>query len=508
MPDIDIGRIDIDSTLKLFRECTPRLLVVTDGALDAGPGGFGLSRFVSTLKNTTIHGMKPTVVTRPRFANAPDDAFDDLAISTFDVIFLFGINTTGDPLSGPALDRVKEFMQDGGGVFATGDHEDLGTGMSGAIPRVRNMRYWALAETPNASDASRLTTNLSGVDRVFEFDDQADNQPQRLYANFAIPSDYLLFTTFPPVSTKVRLPHPLVRMADGSALDVYPDHAHEGECRIPTDFSTTFDLDGQTLAEWPNQSFFARPRPRAVASTMSFGNGFDSPGKDAVAPRAFISIAAYNGQAANVGRVVTDATWHHYVNINLNGMLVGNMPNADLQRIQNYWSNLATWLMPATTRMCLWPWIVIKTLREHALAEEIRIPIDRDLDLGELHTIGQAVLSAAGNLAGGVALDLFADVLSTIIEPERVSKPADEPGVSDAVLETVAAVVGRYVVGVSRAAATGELAHDDDGFSRAVRQIAPKLVDSVLESQRAQLKRRAEGLEILDSSFRRELVPV
>ena len=75
-------------------------------------------------------------------------------------------------------------------------------------------------------------------------------------------------------------------------------------------------------------------------------------------------------------------------------------------------------------------------------------------------------------------------------------------------LEAVAAVVGSYVVGVSRAAATGELAHDDDGFSRAVRQIAPKLVDSVLESQRAQLKRRAEGLEILDSSFRRELVPV
>ena len=103
------------------------------------------------------------------------------------------------------------------------------------------------------------------------------------------------------MSTKVRLPHPLVRMADGSALDVYPDHAHEGECRIPTDFSTTFDLDGQTLAEWPNQSFFARPRPRAVASTMSFGNGFDSPGKDADAPVAFISIAAYNGQAANVG---------------------------------------------------------------------------------------------------------------------------------------------------------------------------------------------------------------
>ena len=261
MPDIDIGRINIDSTLKLFRECTPKLLVVTDGSLDAGPGDFGLSRFVSTLKNTTIHGMKPTVVTRPRFASTPDDAFADLDISHFDVIFLFGINTTGDPLSAPALDRVKRFMQAGGGVFATGDHEDLGTGMSGAIPRVRSMRYWTLAETPNASDATRLTTNLSGADRIFEFSDQADNQPQRLYANFAIPSDYPFLTTFPPVSSKVRLPHPLVRMADGSALDVYPDHPHEGECRLPTDFSTTFDLDGDTLAEWPSKTFFARPDP-------------------------------------------------------------------------------------------------------------------------------------------------------------------------------------------------------------------------------------------------------
>ena len=204
---------------------------------------------------------------------------------------------------------------------------------------------------------------------------------------------------------------------------------------------------------------------------------------------------------------MTDATWHHYVNINLNGMLVAGLPNADLQRIQSYWSNLVNWLMPATTRKCLWPWIVIKTLRENTLAEEIRIPIDRDLDLDELHTIGEAVLSAAGNLAGGVAHDLLADVLSSIIEPERVSKQDDELGVSDAVLDAVSAVVGSYVVEVSRLAAAGKLEHDDDGFNRAVRRLAPKLVDAVIESQRAQLKRRTEDLEVLDSLFHRELVP-
>jgi len=216
MIDIDVTKFDLERLYGLFRECTPRLLVVTDGSLDGGTGGFGLSRFIATLQSTTIHGMTPTVLHRMRQVGpAADSAFDDLDISKFDVLFLFGFERTSAALGAPALDRVKRFMQAGGGVFATGDHEDLGTGMCGQIPRVRAMRYWELSETPHVSNAARLTTNLAGPDRVYEFDDQADAAPQRLYANYAIGSDYLLLAPWPPSTNRVRAPHPLVRMVDG-----------------------------------------------------------------------------------------------------------------------------------------------------------------------------------------------------------------------------------------------------------------------------------------------------
>lgn len=286
MPAIDIaGRFRTPELLKLFHECTPRLLVVTDGGLDAGTGGFGLSRFVDTLKAATIHGMNPIVVTRSRGLN--DEAFGDLAIGRFDVVFLFGADGEGSPLSAAACDQIATFMEAGGGVFATGDHDDLGAGMCGRIPRVRNMRRWAAADTPDASDSTRLTTNLPGVNGIFEFDDQSDREPQRLYANFNIPADYPVFVPVPPppVGT-ANGPHPLLVMPGGAALDIYPDHPHEGECRLPDDLGTTFWLNGVELPEWPIGGFipwlFGRPAPRLVASTMSYGDGF--PGKAAVTP--------------------------------------------------------------------------------------------------------------------------------------------------------------------------------------------------------------------------------
>ncbi len=108
MIDIDVTKFDLDRLHGLFRECRPRLLVVTDGSLDGGSGGFGLSRFIATLQATTIHGMTPIVVHRMRQVGpAVDGAFDDLQISRFDVLFLFGFETTGAALGGPALDRCE-----------------------------------------------------------------------------------------------------------------------------------------------------------------------------------------------------------------------------------------------------------------------------------------------------------------------------------------------------------------------------------------------------------------
>ena len=507
MHTIDISRFIVPEKFVLkFRECTPKLLVVTDGSLNAGIGGFGLSRFVSVLKSTVIHGMNPIVTTRDRGGN--DTAFDDLTIGNFDVVFLFGWNGEGDSLSEPARNRIAKFMQSGGGLFATGDHEDMGAGMCGSLPRVRHMRFWSSAETPNIRNTTRLTTNLSGTDGVYEFDDQADANPQRLYANFNIPSDYLVFAPWPPSTpSKVHQPHPLVRMSDGKALDVYPDHPHEGECRLPSDFATQFEVDGVEVAEWPSR-WRGTPRPRLVASAMSSGNGFNSGptgAKDAVTPRSFIAICAYNGQAAGVGRVVTDATWHHYVNVNLNGMVAGGVPDANLEKIQRFFANLAVWLMPATTRRCLWPWVVFKTLMDHPVAEEIRIPIDGPVPPDELRTLGAAFLGAMDAGPGSVAADLLADMVLATANADVLTKIGDDKELASLrfegpTTEVVVTMLGAAIVDLVRAGANDKLVDNHEQFAASFQE-ARTVTREALAEHRAELEQMTKAFSVVEQVF-------
>lgn len=100
---------------------------------------------------------------------------------------------------------------------------------------------------------------------------------------------------------------------------------------------------------------------------MSHGDGFPSGPtgpKLGLEPKLFAAVAAYNGHRARVGRVATDATWHHFININLDGTgsglpgftTAGGVDTDTFTRIRQYYVNLASWLMPHL--MCLsltWP---------------------------------------------------------------------------------------------------------------------------------------------------------
>jgi len=400
-----VSRFDVKPNLikTIWRECQPKLLVVTDNLSFATTSGFGLSQFVSTLATGAIHGMLPQVVKARRGTADPDadlsnfrfdDATHGLTKSRYDVVFLFGINSEGvAQLPAAEVDAIARFMQAGGGVFATGDHESLGAALSRDIPRVRNMRYWKQSETPNVSNATRLSTNLSGDDETEEFADQSDRHPQRLYLNF---------TT---LAGGVGNPHPLLQ-APGPrrAIEVFPDHPHEGECRVPSDLSTQFTmLDGTSHPEWPSGV-----APEIVAMAMSHGDGFaagPTGPKVPLAPRSFIAICAYNGQQAGVGRVATDSTWHHFVNINLDGTGEPGMSalkNADgtdsesLTRVRQYYRNLATWLMPRNVRRCLRIPLLVEELRRFPLFEELVVPGHRKIEAADLMRIGEQVAASLG----------------------------------------------------------------------------------------------------------------
>jgi hypothetical protein len=385
MPILDIDKLKLDiRILSWFSECTPKILVVTDALSYSSSDVFGLTEFVETLRATMIHGMTPIVITAqfdpdPMAAlsyNAADkhisnykftDATHGLLKSRYDVVFILSFNReseeklTDEP---GALDAVVNFMQAGGGLFSTGDHEDLGAGMCMDIPRVRNMRYWTITTTPSATGTDRLTTNLPGRSDIagsndkYEFSDQSDQFPQRLYVNFRTDAG------------GIGTAHPLLQVpgsVPNRAIEVFPDHPHEGECIIPSNLTTKLP-DGST-DEWPTEpGSTTRVVPEMVAITVSHGNAF--PGKAAVQPRSFIAICAYDGQRADVGRVVTDATWHHFVNVNIKpGM--ASLGGRDLADIKQYYGNLANWLMPKNLRFCLrYPWI-LKELMQFPLFEEV-----------------------------------------------------------------------------------------------------------------------------------------
>lgn len=381
----------------LFRPCRPKVLVVTDGLNFDPADDFGLTQFVDTLAGSQIYGMTPTVLKAHRGVDANadistfrfDDASNGLKISRYDVVFLFGIARQGTSLPEPELDAIKTFMEAGGGVFATGDHEDLGAGLSKDVPRVRQMRYWLASETPDVGDTSRLSTNLPGDDDVYEFVDQSDTHPQRLYVNYRTDAG------------GIGDPHPLLQGGMLGPIEVFPDHPHEGECRVPSNLTTSFDLAGTSHEEWPNAIVGGgRVSPEMVAMSMSHGDSF--PSKDALTPRSFMSIVAYDGHRAAVGRVSTDATWHHFVNVNIDGT---DSPRGGLQsspgtdtpemaKIREYYKNLASWLMPKRRRLCLaFPWVIREVLR-YPLFEEIRVPELKTAEAAALHNLGDQVSRA------------------------------------------------------------------------------------------------------------------
>ena len=116
-----------------------------------------------------------------------DFRFDNHDLTQYDEIWQFGIDRTGlDPLSDAELKAVAQFMDGGGGVFATGDHEDLGQPMSARVPRVGSMRRWhwpgagpdGEPVAPDQSGPGRHDTLVDDPATASPEGDQSDDIPQ------------------------------------------------------------------------------------------------------------------------------------------------------------------------------------------------------------------------------------------------------------------------------------------------------------------------------------------
>jgi hypothetical protein len=436
-----------------WSRCNVRVLLVTDGGLDFGQGDFGLSTLVDILQNDAPARVKFALSLAHLRSDVGDAAvkvgapgivksikgfrFDEpthFSPADYDEIWLFGIETyfysasyshrnsnrsqyPANSLSNSELIKLNEFMLAGGGVFATGDHGSLGAGLCGSVARVRSMRHWSSfflpgsgADEVSMTGPKRNDTNLVGRDAGTQFSDQSDDIPQIIQPK--------LYQTRLSRYTRASYPHPLLCGKNG-IIDVLPDHPHEGECRVPDDLTLDYIDSSKEYPEATTGGFRVAPQIIATGQVPA-GNRADKGGsKQATTAHSFPIISAYDGHLADIGRISCDSTWHHFINVNLIGVVEGGVFDqfdtaggdfnagedaskhngflssaaglATLDKIKNYFTNIVVWLAPKTLQNCFnrkiwWELIYSDRIMEAALTDPSvafeKIPTDVFYSIG------------------------------------------------------------------------------------------------------------------------------
>ena len=368
------------------------LLVVVDGIFIHGPQvtaagtpdqrdvSFTINTLITTLTQNVDPPIKVTRATRNPTDPTPgvltsftfSGSVPDLSV--YDEIWLFGYEGSNytavlDPIpfiSQAELKAIADFMEGGGGVMAVGDHDGLGSVMCGMIPRVRSMRAWfdpldtdlsippqaprnLPGEGPPRGDTLRAyQASPGGADQWF-FDNQSDANPQPL--------------TFP-----LGTSHPILQGANGP-ISGFPDHMHEGMVITPWSYTEPL-LPGDTRMEYPTVAGYQEKPVILAQGTTIPGHGaertddtapcesnFSNETELTIASFTIDILCAYDGHSVNCGRVVTDSSFHHYLDLNLLGDPCSSIPAKTLgfrdslghnlpilDDLLAYYVNLAVWL--------------------------------------------------------------------------------------------------------------------------------------------------------------------
>lgn len=554
------------------RRCKPRILIVTDGGLNFEMAdAFGLGRFVHAIAHHSSATLKPRLTLAHRGGHVPsvtisgttysvasgfdfDTATPAVNRTNYDQIWLFGISQS--PISDAEVQTLAEFMNNRGGVFATGDHTNLGAGMSARLPRIRHMRNWNTATAGGVpmgredlpTSLERIDTMVDpGANELYQFNDQSDDIPQRIYPNYAVTGT----NRFDWVATI----HPILRMpgmrlsrgpqdagfGQGGGLnigapsfsndiDVLPDHPHESECFEVSDDENTAAFNGTyaeaslSFDEFPMASNGSGRVPAEIAAFSVSGGRTIQNGtwKPPVRPRMFGAISTFDGRKAQSsgsrqpGRIVCDATWHHFVNINLDGMGSGRdglgswsggtfTPSADLLKIYKYYQNMVAWLQPSNRIWCLYYIYMAKACYLHPMREEL-MEFEKIESDDDIRALGQTMMGAIDAVYGaGASRDLVAASLNEVEKEPRLAVMLDvhEDVLSPAEIDhVVAEIIGHAAADVVPHLPNPTVIAEDDKdadeaeerlHKRFESEFPERLVKVAEAALTAQVKRRAEA---------------
>lgn len=241
----------------------------------------------------------------------PDGSGNDpflvgLPDSDIDEIWLFGVDT-GNGLTKAECAAITKFRQRGGGIYSTRDHFDLGSSLC-TLGGVGAAHYFHnINPDPDPNRNRRDDDVTTSID----------------YPNYHSGSngDYQKIT---PV-----IDHELLKRADGSLIEYFPSHPHEGGIGAPGS-----DASAQVIATGTSKSS-GRPFNLVVA----FDRRNDSHGN-------------------HLGRAIAESSFHHIVDYNWDiekgcpsfleeppGHEIENDPSR-LADIKTYVENVARWLTP------------------------------------------------------------------------------------------------------------------------------------------------------------------
>jgi len=434
----------------LLPPCEVDVLVVTDSTVSFDEQDFALQTFVETIldppgpyvrfkvtlahRGTTSFGQAlqnhPRVdrtIENFRFNNS-----NHFGTEMYDQVWLFGYRSSpvvGQEVHQEELRALSEFMDGGGGLFATGDHGALGKGLSGDVPRARSMRLWDNSSGEVAmTDERRNDTNRLGRNMQSEFDDESDDVPQEI--------DPKMYRTWSGI-WRISYPHPLLCGPDGP-ITVMPDHPHEGECIEPSNTSKTFNFNGYQNDEYPPATGSGpHPLPEIIStSRVPAGNVADT--KDPTDAQEFGGICAYDGHRADVGRVVTDATWHHFFNLNLIGRTNPSQPHKSkgflysstgqdhLDDIKRYFRNIAVWLSREEQIDCMNTRTIWDLLNHGRVIEAVSTQPDVTFEMADaryVFDVGRHARDVLGNYASQCqSRNLVIDIIEPHIDKELLDR--------------------------------------------------------------------------------------
>jgi hypothetical protein len=368
------------------------ILIVVDTEISTSPANnFGIASVIELLRNTTVGCMRfrvdialrsneafsvvlaPTP-TQPKYRgfrfNSSSGGVD--VIEKYEQIWCFGFKpsnsgslddgqidaATALPASDTELVKLDKWMKERkGGLFGTGDHHFLGASMCRKIPRLGTMRRWTNADgVPPIGGTDRIDT-LRPPTPVSNFQAGGPSSLNNSPHQGDLTVQPIRWTTWKsvywPFLRLRKRPHPVLCHPTLGPINVMPDHAHEGLC-VP---NPNLGANKKFINE-PEYPPATDGGPKPGPEIIAYGSNLDSDdwnfGKGPQPGRSNNPmIAVYEGHRAGVGRVATDSTWHHWMDVNINSIRAAD--NDDWKKISRYFINLAIWLNPpGLTTRCLY----------------------------------------------------------------------------------------------------------------------------------------------------------